>query len=35
MPGTAVTFTRAGTASTIFDVAQGTLLVVAGISSAP
>ena len=35
MPGTAVTFTRAGTASTIFDVAQGTLLVVAGISSSP
>ena len=35
MPGTAVTFTRAGTASTIFDVAQGTLIVVAGISSSP
>ena len=35
MPGTAVTFTRAGTASTIFDVAQGTVLVVAGISSSP
>ena len=35
MPGTAVTFTRAGTASTIYDVAQGTLLVVAGISSSP
>ena len=35
MPGTAVTFTRAGTASTIFNVAQGTLIVVAGISSSP
>ena len=35
MPGTAVTFTRAGTASTIFDVAEGTLIVVAGISSSP
>ena len=34
-PGTAVTFTRPGTASTIYDVAQGTLLVVAGISSSP
>ena len=35
MPGTAVTFTRAGTASTIFNVAEGTLMVVAGISSSP
>ena len=35
MPGTAVTFTRAGTASTIYDVASGTILVVAGISSSP
>ena len=35
MPGTAVTFTRAGTASTIYDVAEGTVLVVAGISSSP
>ena len=35
MPGTAVTFTRAGTASTIFNVAEGTLTVVAGISSTP
>ena len=35
MPGTAVTFTRAGTASTIFNVAEGTLMVVAGISSTP
>ena len=34
-PGTAVTFTRVGTASTIYDVAQGTLIVVAGISSSP
>ena len=34
-PGTGVTFTRPGTASTIFDVAQGTLIVVAGISSSP
>ena len=35
MPGTAVTFTRAGTASTIYDIAQGNVLVVAGISSSP
>ena len=35
MPGTAVTFTRAGTATTIYDVAEGTVLVVAGISSSP
>ena len=35
MPGTAVTFTRAGTASTIYDLAEGTVLVVAGISSSP
>ena len=35
MPGTAVTFTRPGTASTIYDVASGNILVVAGISSSP
>tara|TARA_R100001082_G_scaffold94423_1_gene61371 strand:- start:436 stop:1074 length:639 start_codon:yes stop_codon:yes gene_type:complete len=35
MPGTAVTFSRAGTASTIYDVAEGTLIVVGGISSSP
>jgi hypothetical protein len=35
MPGTAVTFTRAGTASTNYDLAEGTVLVVAGISSSP
>jgi hypothetical protein len=35
MPGTAVTFSRAGTATTIYDVAEGTVLVVAGISSSP
>ena len=35
MPGTAVTFSRAGTATTIYDVAEGSVLVVAGISSSP
>ena len=35
MPGTAVTFTRPGTASTIYDVASGTILVIAGLSSSP
>ena len=35
LPGTGVTFTRPGTASTIYDVASGTIIVVAGISSSP
>ena len=35
LPGTAVTFTRIGTASTIYSLVNGNILVVAGISSAP
>ena len=35
MPGIAVTFTRPGIASTIYDVASGNILVNAGIASAP
>ena len=35
LPGTGVTFTRPGTASTIYDIASGTIIVVAGISSSP
>ena len=35
LPGTAVTFTRIGTASTIYSLVNGNILVLAGISSAP
>ena len=35
LPGTAVTFTRVSTASTIYRIVQGSIIVKAGISSAP
>ena len=35
LPGTAVTFSRVSTASTIYRLVQGSIIVKAGISSAP
>ena len=35
LPGTAVTFSRVSTASTIYRIVQGSIIVKAGISSAP
>tara|TARA_Y100000361_G_scaffold111712_1_gene101886 strand:- start:210 stop:854 length:645 start_codon:yes stop_codon:yes gene_type:complete len=35
LPGTAVTFTRAGTAASTYRIASGNVLVLSGVSSAP
>ena len=35
LPGTAVTFTRIGTSSTIYNIVNGNVLVIAGITTAP
>ena len=34
-PGTGVTFTRTGSATTIYSMVNGNILVIAGVSSAP
>ena len=35
LPGTAVTFNRAGSATTVYNMVNGNILVYAGIASAP
>ena len=35
LPGTGVTFTRVGSATTIYNMVNGNILVYAGIASAP